>query len=1088
MAPHTDICKLATPSHASARLNKQHMVSMGSLPARVGGGAVGASRGNAATWPGARPSGNCGAEKPEACRGEPGRREGLELRRYVREPAPLPPAPAAPPLSARSLPARQRGPDHGCYRRAQGHSADRDDPQTLPTADVAGTARGEQNPSGAQVIPSPASPEIAAESVARGIAVAAIAYSDLRAHLDDAEESGAGGSDGAREIAGLPLRDEEGYGAQENGDEEIAAAETDAAGNARTPDSAVRRGGSTRPYPGPTSTPARWAAGPPEEAGTAHAQSGDRAHSRRDGRGDVYKDQQAPAPAGRSPPYPPAQDRDQWLDPLRPMPRLPTPALRQRESDVAADPQHDARGPQELGTHGESAWDVAPTAADMGAVPRTREEAQVALPEQHSGPCGGELGREEWHSGSSNPSTDGDETTPAQGAGEIPTGGRTASAIQTPRNRAATGNRAATNARVTTTPDTPAPIISADDLAGRQDLFADIANWDLCPLRDSRQPPLARHPPRPLRESFAICLLTPLLHLAKNPDSSSGWKLLLFLPRILLRSSSARKPDWRGMGNRLTRFRQGLWRNLYNEAADAVANSPQPRHVPDTTGKLARAEGLAKRGNLAKSLQSLTATPVCIPSAEVLSALMVRHPEASRAIPAWVHDFASENVPSITARDFRRLLAKCPNGGGTRPIAVGECLLRLIAKAALFLAAPAVREHFTPLQFGVAIAGGIEAAIHSARTYLEEFPGATALQIDLATAFNAVERAAVFEGLKGTALDPLVPLARLSYSRPSALYLDHDFGALPLGEWSAWGEGLLHTYLAAAHTKIPRDRAERVRIWQQAALPASLGGLGITNPAVEGGFAYLASVVSAAHLLRSFGDSANPAHTPSVHPHLVGKGGPPGEGFPFPEPTTPRLGGGRIATHHALRDECAKIAAEAGFTVHKETTAYSPVDNLKADISIRHPDTGEVWICDITVTDPVSHQDEQARKAPGWAARMQADKKESKYTGRSAWVGFYAMAVETYGYPSPGVLDFIRSCAELAGKRWFNAAPKSREVAKLLTEYRQRWSVTLQRAQANALRVKTHEALTADVLGLQGPLTPLSEGQLYQLIEDPSGY
>ncbi|CAI7890127.1 unnamed protein product, partial [Closterium sp. NIES-54] len=413
-------------------------------------------------------------------------------------------------------------------------------------------------------------------------------------------------------------------------------------------------------------------------------------------------------------------------------------------------------------------------------------------------------------------------------------------------------------------------------------------------------------------------------------------------------------------------------------------------------------------------------------------------------------DFAPETVPFITARDFRRLLAKCPNGVGAGPsgttskhlrdaaLGNGDVFLqlhaltntalagKLNAEAALFLSAPAAHKHFTPHQFGAAIAGGIEAAIHTARTYLEEFPGATALQIDLANAFNAVERAAVFEGLKGTDLDVLVPLVRFSYGHSSAFYLDHDFGAeplqsawgvrqgdllgpmlfaasihpcliqsaaahpdvvflvyadditllgeatnyaaafthltealrchglahnpakceawsaaaldpatlptgitisldsvcvlgspigpptgcaarvrerldaaaepltllsqmdpqlclllltrcvscrasflvratlpeaLPLGEWSSLGEELLHTYLAAAHTRITRDRAERDRIWHQAALPSSLGGLSITNPAVEGRYAYLASVVSAAHLLRSFGDSANPART-----------------------------------------------------------------------------------------------------------------------------------------------------------------------------------------------------------------------------------
>ncbi|CAI7793295.1 unnamed protein product [Closterium sp. NIES-53] len=105
-------------------------------------------------------------------------------------------------------------------------------------------------------------------------------------------------------------------------------------------------------------------------------------------------------------------------------------------------------------------------------------------------------------------------------------------------------------------------------------------------------------------------------------------------------------------------------------------------------------------------------------------------------------------------------------------------------------------------------------------------------------------------------------------------------------------------------------------------------------------------------------------------------------GTTFPDDRLPNhlmrceKGKGRTATHHALRDEIANIGAEAGFTVHKETYVYSLVENLKADVSIRHPLTGEVWMCDVTVTDPVSYQDENCNRAPGWAARAAAAKKE----------------------------------------------------------------------------------------------------------------
>ncbi|CAI7904084.1 unnamed protein product [Closterium sp. NIES-54] len=321
----------------------------------------------------------------------------------------------------------------------------------------------------------------------------------------------------------------------------------------------------------------------------------------------------------------------------------------------------------------------------------------------------------------------------------------------------------------------------------------------------------------------------------------------------------------------------------------------------------------------------------------------------------------------------------------------------------------------------------------------------------------------------------------------------------------------------------PRSDAERRRIWRQAALLVTLGGQGITDPAVEGSYAYLASVISAAHLLHSLVDSLHPTVTAllplldpthgsahalqarlaaaeaalpqealevlqagkadpkglklqqslalAVHSHrflglmrearrmrpnplsghaqrmqsVLGPGA--GDwllviplipslrmgpsqlstaaafhlGLPLPVPrccdcryrtTFPddRLpnhlmrcekGKGRIATHHALRDEIANIGAEAGFTVHKEKYVYSLVENLKADVTIRHLLTGEVFMCDVTLMDPVSHQDKHCNRAPGWAARAAAVRKEEKYARRNAWVGFHAPCGQDLQLPLP---------------------------------------------------------------------------------------
>ncbi|CAI5522384.1 unnamed protein product, partial [Closterium sp. Naga37s-1] len=977
-----------------------------------------------------------------------------------RESAPHSPGPTSPPLRTCSRRDRGRDPAGGHSRPALRHSAGPAVPRNQPNVDARETARGDPNPSDAQATPSPASPEIAAESVARGIALG------VSAGLPDHEGMGGEESEDMHGSADPPPRADSARDAQEKGGEERAAEEADVEASARDHPAADLPDGSTQHVPAPTNTPARWGARQADGVVFAPARSGGRARSRRGAQGDADGAREAQAPAARFPRNPPAPDPVSRMDPSPPIVPQPTPARRRSERETVAAPQTgregaavgratrgirvgrgsrrgrrgNERGRRGGGTRGSNrrrtgasgyarnAERLMRNGAEGGEEPPSEEaEEEVENEESDEGDPAFNPEREGMLGAEAEDDEEelelllrGEELPNPNVRGE-PVNRTTAQNRAAGGNHARGGNRAATETGVDSAtanenaaaPIPTPPMLKPDDLAKNTDLFAQVANWDIGLLRDSRQPPVARHPPKDLRESFAICLLTPLLHLAANPESEPGWLLLTFLPRLLLRSSSARKPDWSAMMNRLLRFRQGLWAGLYEEAAESISLPPQPRHAPDTTGILARAEGLAKRGNLSKSLQSLQATPVSPASPEVLEALRTRHPLATQPLPDWLHAATAENPPAIEARDLRRIIAKLPNGvgagpsgttfehlrdaalgnaevfthllaltntalagklpavagelltasrllaftkphGGTRPIAVGECLLRIIAKAALFLIAPAARSHFVPLQFGVAVAGGIEAAI----------------QIDLANAFNAVERSAVFEGIhpclvataaarphvvllayadditllgdasacaaafdhltaalaslgllhnpakcaawsaapidpasvppgitisteglqilgspvgttQGCAaavrdrltaaaqplpllaqMDPqlcLLLLTRCVSRRASFLARTTPLEVLPTAEWSAWGERLLHAFLEAAHIVAPRSNAERRRIWRQAALPVTLGGLGITDPAVEGTYAYLASVVGAAHLLHSLADSLHPA-------------------------------------------------------------------------------------------------------------------------------------------------------------------------------------------------------------------------------------
>src|SRR5689334_16214642 len=61
------------------------------------------------------------------------------------------------------------------------------------------------------------------------------------------------------------------------------------------------------------------------------------------------------------------------------------------------------------------------------------------------------------------------------------------------------------------------------------------------------------------------------------------------------------------------------------------------------------------------------------------------------------------------------LMALVKNGGGLRPIAIGETIRRLVSKCCCDATTEEAKVIFGPLQVGVATQGGAEASVHAVR-------------------------------------------------------------------------------------------------------------------------------------------------------------------------------------------------------------------------------------------------------------------------------------------------------------------------------------------------------------------------------------
>ncbi|CAI7855001.1 unnamed protein product [Closterium sp. NIES-54] len=158
----------------------------------------------------------------------------------------------------------------------------------------------------------------------------------------------------------------------------------------------------------------------------------------------------------------------------------------------------------------------------------------------------------------------------------------------------------------------------------------------------------------------------------------------------------------------------------------------------------------------------------------------------------------------------------------------------------------------------------------------------------------------------------------------------------------------------------------------------------------------------------------------------------------------------RMNTHNELRDACVSMAQDAGFIVHRESAAYCPIEEQTADF---------------TMTDRSSGA------------------KIKHYANRPETVGFFPLAVDTYGCPCAEVPVFLKLLADTAARRHFNADSKSYYAAKFLHQFTQRWSVALQREQSVGFLLKLGEAAAAENPPVGGIGEELHLGDCFAVVE-----
>lgn len=115
------------------------------------------------------------------------------------------------------------------------------------------------------------------------------------------------------------------------------------------------------------------------------------------------------------------------------------------------------------------------------------------------------------------------------------------------------------------------------------------------------------------------------------------------------------------------------------------------------------------------------------------------------------------------------LCALKKKGGGIRPIAVGNTLRRLVARAAVRSIRTEAATMLQPNQLGFGVPQGCEAAAHAARAYISSLTEDQAVvKLDFKNAFNSVKREAILTAVQEHC-PSILPFVSAGYSKDSTL-------------------------------------------------------------------------------------------------------------------------------------------------------------------------------------------------------------------------------------------------------------------------------------------------------------------------------